>query len=134
VYKILETEDMAMASDDSSDNDQEFETLVVKAPTFVNAKAQMKKFDTVVDDVSSLINLSFKTKEHMNMLKRNFWLLICTRVGISITEEESVMKEDDMWLMCYERFLETRDNFSIQSNVEFIFENCPDKDFPVEVA
>ena len=39
-----------------------------------------------------------------------------------------------MWLMCYERFMETRENFSIQSNVEFIFENCPEKDFPVEVA
>ena len=25
-----------------------------KAPAFVNAKAQMKKFDTVVDDVSNL--------------------------------------------------------------------------------
>ena len=63
---------MAMASDDSSDDDQDFERLVVKAPTFVNAKAQMKKFDTVVDDVSNLINLSVKSKEHMNMLKNFF--------------------------------------------------------------
>ena len=73
---------MAMASDDSSDDDQDFERLVVKAPTFVNAKAQIKKFDTVVDDVSNLINLTVKSKDHMNMLKRNFWLLICSRVGI----------------------------------------------------
>jgi hypothetical protein len=67
------------------------------------------------------------------MLKRNFWFLVCTRVGISITEEEGLMKEDAMWLLCYERFIETKENFSVQSNVEFIFENCINKDFPPEV-
>ena len=49
MYNRLETEDISMASDVSSDDDQEFETLVVKTPTFINAKAQMKKFDTVVE-------------------------------------------------------------------------------------
>jgi hypothetical protein len=122
-----------MADDSSSDESDDFERLDVPGTVFVDPKATMRKFDTVLDDVSTLINLSTTSKDHMNMLKRNFWFLICSRVGISITEEESVMKEDAMWLLCYERLIETKENFSIQSNVEFIFENCPEKDFPPEV-
>ena len=61
---------MAMASDDSSDDDQDFERLVIKAPTFINAKAQMKKFDTVVDDVSNLINLSVKSRTYEYVEKK----------------------------------------------------------------
>ena len=68
-------------------------------------------------------DLAKKSKEHMNSLKRNFWLLICSRVGISITEAESTMREDDLWKMCYTRLMETKDNFCVQSNVGFIFEN-----------
>ena len=110
-----------MADDSSSDESDDFERLDIPGTVFVDPKATMRKFDTIVDDVSQLLQLSSTSKEHMNMLKRNFWFLVCTRVGISITEEEGLMKEDAMWLLCYERFIETKENFPVQSNIEFIY-------------
>ena len=85
-----------MADDSSSDESDDFERLDIPGTVFVDPKATMRKFDTVLDDVSTLLNLSATSKDHMNMLKRNFWFLICTRVGISITEEKGLMKEDAM--------------------------------------
>ena len=63
------------------------------------------------------------------MLKSNFGHLLCSRVGISVTEEE----EEDMWLVCYERFLSSKETLPIESPVEFIFSRCEELDFPKEV-
>ena len=38
-----------------------------------------------------------------------------------------------MWLVCYERFLSSKETLPIESSVEFIFSRCEELDFPKEV-
>ena len=62
----------------------------------LNSVPEMKRFNKVLDEVEVFKDLASKSKEHMAMWKRNFWSLVCSRVGISVTEEEKLMKEEDM--------------------------------------
>jgi len=55
--------------------------------------------------------------------------LLCSRVKISVTEEDKLMKEEDMWLVCHERFLSSKETLPIESSVEFIFSRCEELDF-----
>ena len=45
--------------------------------------------------------------------------MVCARVGISITESESTMKDEDIWFMCYERFMETINNLNVSGDATF---------------
>ena len=38
-----------------------------------------------------------------------------------------------MWLVCYERFLSSKETLPIESSVEFIFSRCEELDFSKEV-
>jgi len=60
-------------------------------PTLVNKAVRMKRFEKVLDEVSIMYNLALKTKDHMKIFKNNIWYLLCTRVGVSITEKETTM-------------------------------------------
>ena len=44
-----------------------------------------------------------------------------------------LLKEEDMWLVCHERFLPSKETLPIESTVEFIFNRCEELDFPKEV-
>ena len=88
-----------------SDND----VLIVRnddiddiGPAFVNAPVIMKRFEKVLNEVSLMYDLALGSKEHMNIFKRNFWLLVCTRV-----EKEGTMHKVDLWMLCYSRFNDT---------------------------
>jgi hypothetical protein len=50
-----------------------------------------KVTDVFKDDAS-------KFKEHIAVWKRNFWSLVCSRIGFSITEEKMNERKD----ICYE--------------------------------
>jgi hypothetical protein len=110
----MDSEDSAYEVDGGVDVDDD--TPMVEARNH-----QMRKFDVVIDDIEQLMDVSTKSREHNNMLKRNFWHLLCSRVGISVTEEDKLMKEEDMWLVCHERFLSSKETLPIASTVEFIF-------------
>ena len=103
------------------------------AITMLNAIPDMKRFDKVIDEIDVFNDLASKSKEHFNMWKRNYWFLVCSRVGISITEEDKLMKEEDLWYTCYERFMECKETLPIESNVEFIFERNKELDIPDEI-
>jgi hypothetical protein len=45
-----------MADDSSSDESDDFERLDIPGTVFVDPKATMRKFDTIVDDVSQLLH------------------------------------------------------------------------------
>ena len=122
-----------MSDDDSSSDNEDFEAMDTSDAMLIPTMPEIKRFDTVLDDLQIFFDLSSKSKEHMAMLKKNFYCLVCARVGISITESESTMKDEDIWFMCYDRFMETINNLNVQSNVEFIFNHCEELDFPPEV-
>ena len=102
-------------------------------PAFVNVSIPMKRFEKVLDEVSIMYNLADKSKDHMNTLKRNFWLLICTRVGLYIHERESTIHTIDKWMMCYNRFNSIREDITVETSAEFIFNNFPEKYYPLEI-
>ena len=99
------------------------------APLMEARNHEMRKFDVVIDDVELLMDISSKSKDHSNMWKKNFWHLLCSRVGISVTEDDKLMKEEDMWLVCYERFQHSKETLPIEATVEFIFKHYEELDF-----
>jgi hypothetical protein len=120
-----------------SDND----VLIVRnddiddiGPAFVNAPVIMKRFEKVLHEVSLMYDLALGSKEHMNIFKRNFWLLVCTRVGVSITEREGTIHKVDLWMLCYSRFNELRESLPLQTEADFIFDLLPEKFYPMEIT
>ena len=103
-------------------------------PAFVNAPVIMKRFEKVLNEVSLMYDLALGSKEHMNIFKRNFWLLVCTRVGVSITEKEGTMHKVDLWMLCYSRFNELRESLPVQTEADFIFDLLPEKYYPMEIS
>ena len=51
----------------------------------------MKRLNKVTDDVFK--DDASKFKEHIAVWKRNFWSLVCSRIGFSITEEKNERKK-----------------------------------------
>ena len=88
-----------MSDDDSSSENEDFEAMDTNDAMLIPTMPEMKRFDTVLDDLQIFFDLSSKSKEHMVMLKKNFYCLVCARVGISITESESTMKDEDIGFM-----------------------------------
>ena len=109
---------MSDIDNDSVFDDDDFGNdvaTVVKAP-----KVVMKKFDDIVDQIAPLYYAASNNSYQMDRFKVNCWNLICAKVGISITEGEQA-KEEDLWLLCRSRYIETKDNLYLQSNLNFIF-------------
>ena len=119
----MEDDDSAYGNDDGDFEDD-------GAFTMLNSVPEMKRFDKVLDEIDVFKDLAYKSKDHMAMWKRNYWSLVCSRVGISVTEEEKLMKEEDMWYTCHTRFMETKETLPIESSVEFIFARNEELDFP----
>ena len=80
----------------------------------------MKKYYDVVDQIGPLYQASLINISLMHRFKNNCWYLICSKVVISVTEGD-IMKEEDLWLLCRTRYMETKDNIHLPSNVSFIF-------------
>ncbi len=84
-----------MDDDDSAYGNDGDDFMEPGAVTMLNAIPDMKRFDKVIDEIDVFI-LASKSKKYFNMWKRNYWFLVCSRVGISITEEDKLMKEEDL--------------------------------------
>ncbi len=85
-----------MDDDDSAYGNDGDDFMDPGAITMLNAIPDMKRFDKVIDEIDVFNDLASKSKEHFNMWKRNCWFLVCSRVGISITEEDKLMKEEGL--------------------------------------
>ena len=109
---------MSDRGDESDIDDDEFGmdvSTIIKAP-----KVVMKKFDDIVDQIAPLYHAAMNNSYQMDRFKANCWYLICAKVGISILDGEQA-KEEDLWLLCRSRYLETKENLHLQSNLNFIF-------------
>ena len=79
----------------------------------------MKKFYDVVDQIGPLYQFALINANLMHRFKNNCWYLICSKVGISVTD---IVKEEELWMLCRSRYVETKENLYLQSNLAFIFD------------
>ena len=99
-------------------------------PTLVNKAVRMKRFEKVLDEVTIMYDLALKSKDHMKTLKNNIRYLLCTRVGVSITEKETTIHNAEKWIMCYNQFNSLREDLPVETSAEFIFDKFPEKYYP----
>jgi len=81
---------MSEHGNESDNDDDDFGVdvgTIAKAPKLV-----MKKFYDVVDQIGPLYQYSLININLMHRFKSNCWFLICSEVGISVTEQISVIR------------------------------------------
>jgi len=123
---------MADNGSDSDFDDDEFgnDVSTVATAQVVN----MKRFSDVIDQIGPLYHAAIASAYQMERFKDNFWNLVCTKVGISVSEGDQA-KEEDLWLLCRTRFYESIDNMPLQSNLHFIFDAFShERGWPEEVS
>ena len=64
----------------------------------------MKRFGEVLDQISTLYHSALANVYQMDCFKANCWILVCTKVGNSVSEGDQA-KEEDLWLLCRRRYI-----------------------------